>query len=245
MHYIPILSTLVTFAFAVAVLSRYRYKKGPHLLFWGIGLIFYGLGTLSEVILGFTFSALVLKIWYLSGAMLTAAWLGQGTIFLLVRRRGVATGLAVVLAFISLVSIGLLLASPVGAAAAAYNLNQPVSAQYKEILVRNGGIIALTIMLNIYGTLGLVGGALYSTYLFLRKHVLANRMWGNILIAAGALMPAMAGSFIKAGLADWLYVSELVGVVLMYIGFLRATASPVTEQKTVASANVPPAHTSP
>jgi len=27
MHYIPILSTLVTFAFAAAVLSRYRYKR--------------------------------------------------------------------------------------------------------------------------------------------------------------------------------------------------------------------------
>ena len=236
MHYIPILSTLVTFAFATAVLSRYRYKKGSHLLFWGIGLILYGLGTLSEVILGFTFSATVLKVWYLSGAMLTAAWLGQGTIFLLVRRRGVATGLAVALALVSLLSVGLVLAAPVSTAAAAYNLSQPVSAQYKEILVRNGGIIALTIILNIYGTLGLVGGALYSTYLFLRKHVLANRMWGNILIAGGALMPAMAGSFIKAGLADWLYVSELVGVVLMYIGFLRATASPVTEQKVITSA---------
>ena len=49
-------------------------------------------------------------------------------------------------------------------------------------------------------------------------------------------MPAMAGSFIKAGLADWLYVSELVGVVLMYIGFLRATASPVVEREAVVSA---------
>jgi hypothetical protein len=235
MHYIPILSTFVTFAFAAAVLNRYRYKKGPHLLLWGIGLILYGLGTLSEVILGFTFNAMVLKIWYLSGAMLTAAWLGQGTVFLLVRRRGVAIASAIALALVSLLSVGLLLAAPVSAAAAGYNLSQPVSAQYKEILVRNGGIIALTIILNIYGTLGLVGGALYSSYMFLRKHVLANRMYGNILIAAGALMPAMAGSFIKAGLFDWLYVSELVGVVLMYIGFLKATTSPVPQQKAATS----------
>jgi hypothetical protein len=236
MHYIPILSTLVTFAFAAAVLNRYSYKKGAHLLLWGIGLILYGLGTLSEVILAFSFNALVLKIWYLSGAMLTAAWLGQGTIFLLVRRRGIALGLAIALALVSLLSVGLLLAAPVSEAASGYNLSQPVSGQYKEILVRNRGIIALTIVLNIYGTLGLVGGALYSTFLFLRKHVLADRMWGNILIAAGALMPAMAGSFIKAGLADWLYISELVGVVLMYLGFLRATLSPVTEQMAVTSA---------
>ena len=36
-------------------------------------------------------------------------------------------------------------------------------------------------------------------------------MIGNILIAAGALMPAMAGGFVRAGLVDWLYVSELLG----------------------------------
>ena len=229
MHYIPILSTLVSFVFAVAVLNRYRIRKGAHLLFWGVGLILYGLGTLSEVILGFTFNALVLKIWYLSGAMLTAAWLGQGTIFLLVRRSGVATGLAVFLAVLSLASLVLILVAPVSGAAAAYDVSQPISAQYKEILSRSGAIIALTIILNLYGTLGLVGGALYSAYLFWRKRVLAYRMWGNFLIAAGALMPAMAGSFIKAGLVDWLYMSELLGVVLMYVGFLWATARPQSE----------------
>lgn len=236
MHYIPILSTLVSFAFAVAVLNRYRVRKGAHLLFWGIGLILYGLGTLSEVILGFAFNALVLKIWYLSGAMLTAAWLGQGTIFLLVRRSSVATGLALFLVVLSLASLALILAAPVSGAAAAYDISQPISGQYKEILSRSGAIIALTIFLNLYGTVGLVGGALYSAYLFWRKRVLADRMVGNILIAAGALMPAMAGSFIKAGLVDWLYLSELIGVVLMYLGFLRATSRSQVEADVLASA---------
>jgi hypothetical protein len=238
MHYIPIVSTLVSFAFAVAVLKRYQYKKGTHLLLWGIGLILYGLGTLSEVILAFTFSPLVLKVWYLSGAMLTAAWLGQGTLFLLVRRRGLATGLAVLLAILSLASLGLILAAPVQAAET-YVTAQAVSTQYKGILERGGAVIALTIFLNLYGTLGLVGGALYSAYVFWRKRVLADRMLGNILIAAGALLPAMAGSFVKAGLVDWLYLSELLGVILMYVGFLRATVSPVVGQEVAA---VAPAH---
>jgi hypothetical protein len=50
-------------------------------------------------------------------------------------------------------------------------------------------------------------------------------MTGNILIAVGAMMPAMAGSFIKIGLTDMLYVSEFTGVVLMYAGFTLATAA--------------------
>ncbi|GAB4521687.1 MAG: hypothetical protein Fur0018_02390 [Anaerolineales bacterium] len=236
MHtYLPIFSTLVTFAFAAAVLNRYRYKHGMHLLLWGIGLVMYGLGTLTEVILSIGFSALALKTWYLMGAMLTAAWLGQGSIHLLVRKRGVAPTLTKILTVISVLAAVLVFAAPV-IAAAGFDPSQPVSVQYKDILTRNGLMIFLTIILNIYGTLGLVGGALYSAFLFWRKQVLFDRMVGNVLIAAGALMPAMAGSFIKAGLADWLYLSEFIGAVLMYVGFVRATAGkPVVVSQSTAA----------
>jgi hypothetical protein len=172
-----------------------------------------------------------LKIWYLSGAMLTAAWLGQGTIFLLVRKRGVAQTFAIILALVSLVAFILVMAAPITSAAADFVTNQPVSAQYQQILERSGLITLLTILLNIYGTIALVGGAIYSAYLFWRKKVLINRVMGNILIAGGALLPAMAGSFIKAGLVDWLYISEFLGVLLMYAGFLQATVTKPVEQK--------------
>jgi hypothetical protein len=230
-HYISIFSTIVTFAFTASVFNRYQHKRGTHLLFWGIGLLFYGLGTLTEVILSFTFNELALKTWYLTGAMLTAAWLGQGTVFLLVRKRGVARALAAVLVLASLASLFLVMAAPLTPAAASYDVSQPVSAQYKEILTRSAPVVILTILLNIYGTLGLVGGALYSSFLFWRKKVLVNRMLGNILIAFGALLPASAGSLLKAGLVDWLYISEFLGVVIMYLGFLQATSGRTVEQK--------------
>jgi len=123
------------------------------------------------------------------------------------------------------------------AAAAGYTVTQPISAQYKEILIRSGMITLLTILLNIYGTLTLVGGALYSAFLFWRKSILANRMLGNLLIAGGAMMPAMAGSFIKAGLVDWLYLSEFVGVILMYGGFVLATAQQLKDRPAPAAAD--------
>lgn len=236
MNYLSIVSTIITFVFAAAVFNRYSRRKGTHLLLWGIGLVFYGLGTLSEVILSFTFSELALKVWYLTGAMLTAAWLGQGTVYLLVRKRGVARTLTIILTAVSILAAVLIFAAPLNPAAAAYDPSLPASAQYKEIMTRSGLIILLTILLNIYGTLTLVGGAIYSAYLFWRKRVLFNRMVGNILIAAGALMPAMGGTFVQAGLVDWLYLSELVGVILMYLGFMQATAKPATETKTAVAA---------
>jgi hypothetical protein len=227
MHYLPFLSTLVTFAFATAVFIRFLRRRGPHLLVWTIGLLFYGLGTLAEVLLAFSFSGLVLKLWYLSGAMLTAAWLGQGSVHLLIRKRGVAWTLTGILVAVSLLAATLVLTAPLTSAATSYNVSQAISSQYKDILTRAGLTIALTIILNIYGTLALVGGALYSAIIFFRKRVLVNRMVGNVLIAVGALAPAMAGSFVKMGLVDGLYLSELVGVVIMYIGFIQATTVPV------------------
>ena len=232
MTYIPYLSTLVTFAFTIAVFNRYRQRGGRHLLLWGIGLLFYGLGTLSEVILSLTFNVFILKVWYLTGAMLTAAWLGMGTVHLLIRKGNTAQIMTWGLAAVSLLALILVLSAPVNPAA--YDVTRPASVQYKDILTRSGLTILLTVLLNIYGTLTLVGGAIYSAFLFWRKKVLANRMFGNILIAAGALSPAMGGTFLRAGFADLLYLSEFIGAILMYIGFVMSTSG-----KTEEAANYP------
>lgn len=228
MHYISILSTVVAFSFAFAVLKRYAQRGGTHLLLWGVGMVLYGLGTLTEALMIFTFSPLLLKVWYLSGAMLTAAWLGQGTIHLLVRKRGVALALTAVLTIVSLAALVLVIAAPM--TGTPLDHSRPVSGQYKEMMVRSSVVVILTVLLNIYGSLGLIGGALYSAWLFWRKKVLFHRLLGNILIAAGAMMPAMGGTFIKSGLPDWLYLSEFLGALIMYLGFVQASyKSPVPE----------------
>ena len=231
MHYISIFSTVIVTIFAMAVFVRYRRRGGRHLLLWGIGLVFYGLGTFSEAVMLFTFNPAILKVWYFSGAMMAAAWLGQGTVQLLVRKRGVAQAMTAGLALVSLLALGLLVVAPITPAAANFDLSQPASGQYKTILERNTLMTILTILLNLYGTVALVGGALYSSYIFWRKRVLAHRMVGNILIAAGALMPAMGGSFSRVGLPDWLYLSEFLGAILMFAGFMKATsAQPVNRR---------------
>jgi hypothetical protein len=238
MHYLPILSTIVIFFFVASVFSRFRVRHGAHLLLWCIGLVLYGIGTLTEVIMLFTFNPIALKLWYLSGAMLTAAWLGEGTINLLVRRRGIAPTLNIILIIVTLLAVVLVFKAPITSAAANFNPAQPLSNQYKDILTRSGIVILLTILLNAYGTFTLVGGAIYSAYIFWRKKVLFNRMVGNILIAAGAILPAIGGFFIQMGLSDFLYVSEFLGAILMYIGFLQPLVA--VPAKSTSTASVPP-----
>jgi hypothetical protein len=223
MNFLPYISTIVTFIFTVAVYNRYRQRGGTHVLLWALGLLLYGLGTLSEVILSLTFNVFVLKLWYLTGAMLTAAWLGMGSVHLLVRKGNTAVIITWILTAVSVLAAILVFAAPV--LSTSYDVALPASGQYKEIFSRSGLTILFTILLNIYGTLTLVGGAIYSAFLFWRKKILANRMFGNILIAAGALSPAIGGSFLKTGLTDFLYLSELIGAILMFIGFIMSTSA--------------------
>lgn len=223
MNYISTLATFVSFMFAGAVFERYRQSRGLHLLFWALGAFLYGLGSFSEAALSLAFEESVLKLYYLSGAMLTAAWLGQGSIFLLVRKGRVAQYLAAILVLVSVLAAWLVFSAEITSVSASYDVSAAVSAQYKDILVRPGLVIVLTILLNIYGSIGLVGGAIYSAYLFWRKQIMAHRMYGNILIAFGALLSASAGTLTLFGSIDLHSLALLLGVIFMYLGYIQST----------------------
>jgi hypothetical protein len=85
------------------------------------------------------------------------------------------------------------------------------------------GVRVLTPFFNLYGTVTLVGGAAWSAWLFWRKRILLHRTIGNILIAIGATLPAFGGTFSRFGVPLALYIGELLGAVLMFVGFIRAT----------------------
>jgi hypothetical protein len=221
-------STIVTSAFAVAVLVRYAHRRGLYLLFWGLGLILYAMGTFAEFYSTYAWSPLVFRLWYIGGALLTAAWLGQGTVYLLVRRGNIAHLLMIGLVAASALAVVIMFITPLNESA--FTVGTDLSTQYKQILPAGAAVRYLTPLFNVYGTLWLVGGAAYSAWIFWRKRVLLHRVIGNVLIAAGAMAPAIGGSLSRLGASEFLYLSELLGAVLMFVGFLRAT-TPMTSRK--------------
>ncbi len=98
--------------------------------------------------------------------------------------------------------------------------------------VSEGATVRLTTpFFNIYGLVTLVGGALYSAFLFWRKRVMPNRVVGNVLIAAGALSIGLASTVTRLGDGSYLYLGELVAAILMFSGFIVAgRPAPVTEE---------------
>ena len=105
----------------------------------------------------------------------------------------------------------------------------------RGLLPLGASVRLTTPFFNIYGLLTLVGGALYSAYLFWRKRVLPNRVLGNILIAAGALLIGTASTLTRLGYGQFLYLGELLSAILMFSGF-RFAARPQPEEPPMAVA---------
>jgi len=216
---LPLFSAVIAFVFAFLVLQRWYKGRRLHSLFWGIGLLFYGTGGAMEAYYGLLgWHPLVFRLWYLSGAVLVAAWLGQGTAFLLLKRR-VAWILFAILA--------------IGSVYAAYKVftaqldpTQMLSHELSGHAIVSPGVRVLTPFFNLYGVILLVGGAIYSAWLFWRKRVLLHRVIGNLFIALGALSPAFGGALQRFGIPSVLYLSELIGVILIFIGFQYAVREP-------------------
>src|SRR6185369_9213677 len=87
-HKIPILTTLLSGAFFVVLFNAWRNKNKPSYFFWWmIGVLCYGLGTLTESLVGiFNWSEPVFKSWYILGALLGGFPLAQGSVYLIFKK---------------------------------------------------------------------------------------------------------------------------------------------------------------
>ncbi|MDH5506111.1 MAG: hypothetical protein OEZ02_02690 [Anaerolineae bacterium] len=253
--FLPFITTVVMLVFTVSVLKRYFATRQLQNLFWGIGLAMFAIGSFAEAYLALAWNKWVFFSWYLFGAILTAAWIGQGTLYLMVRKKWREKVTWVLLAG-SLAAAYLLLQTMPELDLEVFSTDVAISEQYRTKEIKEGSEIpteaktttvvnrdgqevtavrgllpfdapirTTTPLFNIYGTLTLVGGAIYSAFLFWRKRVMPNRVIGNMLIAFGAILIASASSITRLGYGQFLYIGELLAGVIMFAGF-RITARP-------------------
>lgn len=229
--YVPIATTVLSAGFTLTIARRWsRRGRPPHLLWWTAGVALFGLGTFME---GFTalfgWHAAVFRTWYISGALLGGAPLAQGTVYLLMDRK-VADRLAIALvAYVSLASIFVLLTPLNSSLANGSRLNGDV--------IEWTWVRAFSPLVNTYAFIFLVGGAVVSVMRY-RKLDDDRRAAGNSLIAVGAILPGIGGSFTRAGHTEVLYVTEFVGVILIYFGYHLST-TPRTQRHAATASEVP------
>lgn len=228
-HFIPILTTFVALAFAAAVLGRWRERRsGPHLLWWAAGLIIWAVGTGTEAAVTlFGWREGVFRAWYISGALLGGAPLAQGTVYLLLPR-ATANRLAIVLVTVVAVAATCVLFSPIAVAAV-----EPHRLTGQVLAWR--WVRLFSPFINLYAVTFLVGGAILSAVRYRRSSETHHRVVGNVLIAVGAILPGIGGTATRFGYTEVLYVTELVGLVLIWLGYRWNVREAVSLQPSAVS----------
>lgn len=224
--FISALATLVAVVFAGFVFfGQYRRRRRPHQLVWSIALVIFGVATGCQALAAVGgWSAGLYRVWYLSGAVLGVVYLGLGTIYLMAPRRlaDLLTG-AVVLA--SLVAGWLVAAAPV-------DLDLALQAGSISGAGMPQSVRLLTPIFNSLGTVALIGGALHSAWVFHRKGLYPHRVIANVVIAVGAFIVALGGTLSRLGRPEYMYLSELVGIAVLFVGFLKSAEQPRSEPAT-------------
>jgi hypothetical protein len=230
-HFIPVATTLLATWFTVVLLQRWRLRRsGPHLLWWAAGAATFAAGTVTEsltTLLGW--NETVFRWWYVTGALLGGAPLAQGTVYLLLPRRT---------AHLLSAAIGALIA-----VAATLVFLSPVDASLAEPHRLSGSVLGwqwvrgFSPFINLYALVFLVGGAAWSAWRYAGAPETRHRATGNALIAFGALLPGIGGTFTRFGLVEVLYVTEFVGLAIIIAGFRLITSHPTggTDARLVAA----------
>lgn len=213
--HLPILTTVFAVFFCAELFSRYRSKGGGlHLLWWGIGMPTYGIGTFTEAYTTlFGWNPWVFRSWYVAGAFLGGYPLAQGSIYLLMNRKFAHRSAVMVSSLIAVAAILVFLTPLDASLAEAHRLSGKV--------IEWRWIRLISPFINLYSVVFLVGGAVVSALRFRGSPSLRHRYLGNILIAVGALLPGIGGSLTRAGLVEALYVTELAGLLLIYWGYRK------------------------
>jgi multisubunit Na+/H+ antiporter MnhB subunit len=212
-HYIPIVTTILTIFFAPVVLRRWREKRpAPHLFWWGLGVAVYGLGTLTESLTTlFGWNEWIFRSWYISGALLGGWPLAQGTVYLMFSRR-TATLMALAVGAVVLVASTVVLMAPID-----YSLVETHRLTGSVMEWREARLFSPFI--NTYAAIFLIGGAVVSAWRYRRDPEARHRFIGNCFIAVGALLPGIGGTATRMGYTEVLYVMELLGIILIWIGY--------------------------
>ncbi|NJD77710.1 MAG: hypothetical protein FIB08_11555 [Candidatus Methanoperedens sp.] len=200
----PLITTFVSLFFTASVFRQYSRRKKIYQFIWGTGFLIFSVTTFFEFISEvYGWNIPMYRAYYVLIASLVAI-LGLGTVYLFNRR----AGKYLTLYFAVVITVLIIL-----------TLNGQIDTEkLKERTVGGSAMPAhvriMSPFLTIPGSIALIGGALYSWYLARRRY--------NLFIAIGALLVAAGGGLSRFGI-DWaLYILELLGIAVMYIGFIKS-----------------------
>jgi hypothetical protein len=230
-HYIPVVTTILAIPFALEIFRRWRaFPERLHLLWWAIGIGTYGAGTFTEAWTTlFGWNPVVFKAWYITGALLGGAPLAQGTVYLMLKRKSAHLLTTALVVYVVVASACVILA--------------PVDYSLVEAHRLTGRVFGwpwvrlFSPIVNLYAVIFLIGGAILSAVRYSHDPATRHRMYANVLIAIGAMLPGIGGSATRFGYTEVLYVTELIGMLLTWTGY-RISVRPIVPTQQIRPATL-------
>jgi hypothetical protein len=227
-------ASLVALAFALSTFERWLDRRRPHELAWSLSLLMFTAGS-AALWLGAAngWNGLTFRAFYLFGAIVNVPVLALGTIYLLGGRRP-GDVWAVVIGLGSAFAAGVVAVAP---------FHRPIPAQRlpqgSEVFGPLPRVLAG--VASGAGALVVLGGAVWSAFRLARSRrptpegavasgrpAMTGRLVGaNVLIAVGTLVLG-AGGVLNSVLdqMEGFAVTLVVGISLIFVGFLVSTAKP-------------------
>jgi hypothetical protein len=212
---LPVAASLVAALFCALLLRSARRRPAGQKLLWATGFALFAVATASEALAqraGWTVG--LFRAYYLCGGVLTVGFLGAGSAWLHLPRRGrdAVAGALFVATVAAAVTVA---AAPVHAdvLAATATGRPPANGAI------GGGAAVWAAVLNSLGTILLVGGVLRSV---VRRQRVRSSLW----IGGGALVLALSTSMSRTGAYSLMYLGELIGIGAMFYGFVLPSIAP-------------------
>jgi hypothetical protein len=216
----PLAASAVALAFAVLLGKQWLARRRAYQAWWAVALLMYAAASFAVflgMLNGWTFSEF--RVYWLFGAVLNVPFLAMGELQLLVRNRVVLWILYAVMVFIVAYSMAVVRTAAFDVSALRETLPSG-----KEVFGAGTPAHRLPQLISIPAYLVLVGGALWSVWKMRGHAELRDRSWGTVLIAVGATVIAGFGSaFAALGYAVLFTIALLLGISIMFWGFLRAS----------------------
>jgi hypothetical protein len=224
-------AALVAVAFALSTLDRWLRRRRPHELAWTISLALFAVGSSAlwwAAADGWSLAAF--RIFYTAGAVLNVPWLALGTVYLLAGER-VGHRVRWWLVGLSGFAVGVVCfsATRTGVSGSELPTGKDVFGIAPRVLAAVGsGVAALVIIV----------GALWSAWRVWRGRVPSmgvartvsapgRLVAGNVLIAVGTLVLSASGTLAgRLGKDRAFALTLLVGISVLFVGFLVASAPP-------------------
>jgi cbb3-type cytochrome oxidase subunit 1 len=222
---LPLCAALVALSFAGLLLRSLLRRPSGEKALWSAGFVLFAVAAACEAVAQRAgWSPGLFRTYYLAGGVLTVAYLGGGSAWLLLPKRARDVLLGGLLTATAAAAVTVALAPVTEGVLAATAHGRPPSNS-----ALGGHAFLWAVGLNSFGSLFLIGGSLYS---ILRR----QRVRANVWIGGGALIVALATGLSRAGSYEFVYAGELLGIALMFSGFafVGKKPAPRPERRPVA-----------